>query len=203
MRSAASSSPASRAAGSTSWTSGDLTSPAERAVEVLDQIVRGLDAHGEADQAVGDAEPAPVFGIDAGMAAERRPRDQALDAPEADRLAGDLRPLDEADRGLLSSIELEAQHAAATGKQLAGPRVARMARESRIIDLGHPGSRLEKARDPQGALVLMAHPQGERLHPPMEQETGVRIERAAEVVELMADPLDEIRAADDRARHDV
>src|SRR6185295_1574542 len=154
-------------------------------------------------QAFRDPETPQVGGIERSVAGERRTRDQGLDAAEADRLARDREVVDEAARRLLSPVELEAQHAAEAGEQLAGPRMARMALEPRIVDPPHPGSRRQESRDPQRALVLMAHPQGERLQTAVEQEAGVRVERAAEEVGPVTDLLDELGAADHRSRHDI
>jgi hypothetical protein len=49
----------------------------------------------------------------------------------------------------------------------------------------------------------MAHAERERLEAPLEEETRVGIERAAEVIELVLDLLDELAPADDDARDDV
>jgi hypothetical protein len=62
---------------------------------------------------------------------------------------------------------------------------------------------LEEARDLERALVLITHPHGERFHPAMEQEAGVRIEHATQVVEFVRNLFNQLRASDHCAGHDV
>src|ERR1700732_5402405 len=101
------------------------------------------------------------------------------------------------------ALELEAQHAAEAGEQAAGARMPRMRLETGVIHPRDPRVPLEKLRDFERALVLVAHPEREGLESPAEQERRVRIERTAEVVGLVPDALDQLRAACDRARNDV
>ncbi len=49
---------------------------------------------------------------------------------------------------------------------------------------------LEPAADLERARTLMPHAQHQCFQPAIEKETGVGIERAAEVIQPMRDPLD-------------
>jgi hypothetical protein len=63
----------------------------------------------------------------------------------------------------------------------------RMTLEPGIVDLNHAGMTLEVLRELGRALRLVPDAQRERLEPALEQEARVRIERAAEMVELVLD----------------
>src|SRR5256885_11260775 len=68
--------------------------------------------------------------------------------------------------------------------------MARMRLETGVIDARDRRVVFEKARDPERAVVLVAHPEGERLQSAAEQERRVRVQRSAEVVGLVPDALD-------------
>src|SRR6185295_14641825 len=88
-------------------------------------------------------------------------------------------------------------------EQLARPRVARMAFEPRIVDASDGSMTREKPCDLQRALVLIAHPQGQRFQPAAEEKCRVRIHRAAQMIELVPDALDHFAAPGDGAGDDV
>ena len=107
--------------------------PDERRFEVGDEILGGLESHGESDQVPRRGE---------GRVGCRRVRhpggmlDQALDAAERLRQLEDLRPGDERDR-LLLRLDEERDHPAEVAHLLGGDRVARMGRETRVENLLH------------------------------------------------------------------
>ena len=72
-----------------------------------------------------------------------------------------------------------------------------------VVDAPDRGVLVEKARDLERGRVLVANPQSQRFHAAVEKEAGVRIERAAEVIDLVADVFHQFRARDHRAGHDV
>ncbi len=92
-------------------------------------------------------------------------------------------------------MQLEADHAPEAGKEPAGALVARMRRQAGVVDAVDGRVIGEEPRDPQGGLVLTEDAQRQRLEAAVEQEAGVRVERAAEVVEQLADALHECPAA--------
>src|SRR5262245_40107791 len=118
------------------------------------------------------------------MRRRRRPSDEAFDAAEARRRDRQLDPLEHAIRGRETAAQLESEHAAEAVEQAPGALVAGVAFEPGIAHLRHCAVTLEEASDGQRARVLLAHAHAERLHAAVEQESGVRIERAAEVPEL-------------------
>src|SRR3974390_3543509 len=63
--------------------------------------------------------------------------------------------------------------------------------------------RVQELGDAQSALVLITDAQGERFQTAIEQKACVRIESAAEVIELVLDALDQGNTAGDRAGDDV
>ena len=79
----------------------------------------------------------------------------------------------------------------------------RMRFEAGIVHPCDRRVRREELRNTLGAVVLVAHPQRERLQSALEQERRVWIERAAEVIGAVADALDGRGIAHDRARDDV
>src|ERR1041385_2751481 len=58
-------------------------------------------------------------------------------------------------------------------------------------------------RDTERTAILKFHAQRQRLHSAMKEKAGMRIERAAEMIEQMLGAIHDIPAADDRARNDV
>src|SRR6185312_3129681 len=101
--------------------------------------------------------------------------------------------------GLFSgSAQLEAEHAAETGEQLAGARVTRMALEAGVVHSRDGSVTLQELRDSQRALVLMADAKRERHQAAIEQEGCVRVHAATEMVHAVGDALDPLRAADHR-----
>src|SRR2546421_2792532 len=126
-----------------------------------------------------------------------------MHAAEARRNDGDAHLAGKLIGAARRALELEAQYATEAGEQAAGARMARMRLETGVIDARDPRVVFEKARDPERAVVLVAHPEGERLQSAAEQERRVRVQRSAEVVGLVPDALDQLGTACDRARHDV
>ena len=106
-------------------------------------------------------------------------------------------------RASLGPAEVEAEHAAAAGEPAPGALVSGMAGQPGVVDGGHGGVRLQTLRQEEGVAVLLLHPQGQGLEPALQQEAGVGIEHAAEVVHLVRDPPDPLRRGDDGAGDDV
>src|SRR3954447_19176706 len=75
--------------------------------------------------------------------------------------------------------------------------------KSRVVHAGHRGVLGEEARDAQRARRLVTPAQTERLEPAMEQEAGVRIEGAAQMVEGVLRRLDAAGAPRDRPGDEV
>jgi hypothetical protein len=70
-------------------------SSAKRAIQVGNQVIDILDADGQPDQRVADAELRPLFGRDTGVRHDRRVIDETLNAPEAFRQRKHLAALEE------------------------------------------------------------------------------------------------------------
>ena len=171
------------------------------------QVLGGLDPHRQPQQAVADAEALALVAAQVRHARSSAGRvSRRLHAAEA------------------RCERRDAQRARRTASaRAARPRAARSSarRRSRRTDsraraccgcVARPGivHALHRRRVPQGtaatlqrAVVLVAHAQREGLQPALEQERRVRVERAAEQVELVADALDQLRAPGDRAGDDV
>src|SRR5438874_9712090 len=75
--------------------------------------------------------------------------------------------------------------------------------QSGIVYARHGRVSLKETGELQGAFALISHANRQGLQSPMEQETGVRVERRAKMVEFVRDSLDQIRVSDDDAGHDV
>src|SRR5439155_17456428 len=115
----------------------------------------------------------------------RRPCQKCMYAPEARRNDGNAHLVGKLIGAAGRAFELEAQHAAEAGEQAAGARMSRMRLETGVIDARDRRVAFEKARHPERAVILVAHPEGEGLQSAAEQERRVRVERSAKVVGLV------------------
>src|SRR5439155_4718840 len=88
-------------------------------------------------------------------------------------------------------------------EELACTRVPRVAFEPRMVHPRNGRVAREEAGDFERAPVLLTDPHRERLHPAVQQEGRVRVERAPEMAELARDRLDERGATAHCARDDV
>src|SRR6516165_7131871 len=175
----------------------------QRLAKVLEQILGRLDPDREAQKPVGDTEAQPFLTCESGVRSGRRAREQRLHAAKARRDGRDAHTMRELLGVTLAAAELETQHSAVAGKQPARARMPRMRFEAGIVHPCDRRVRREELRNALGAVVLVAHPQRERLQSALEQERRVWIERAAEVIGAVADALDGGGVAHHRAGDDV
>src|SRR5713226_9657324 len=78
-----------------------------------------------------------------------------------------------------------------------------MALKPGVIHLCDRAMLLEKTRNLERTLVLITHPKRQRFHPPMQQKTSVRIERATKMVQLVRDSLHQVGPPNYRAGDDI
>src|SRR5205814_3165820 len=105
----------------------------QRLTEVGDEIALVLDADGDADERVGEADRGALRGAHADVRHRRGAGDERLDAAEARGVEGDAHAAEELLRRGGASLRLEAEHAAEAVEELAGAGVARMGREARLV----------------------------------------------------------------------
>src|SRR5215467_6217584 len=127
--------------------------------EVLNQIIRTLDAHRDPDQPVGDAEFSPVFRAHSRMRGRGGPRDQSFNTTQARCIYSDLGFVNERLGGVVAALQLEAQHAAEAREKRGGNLVLRMRLEASVIHRGDLVVLAEKSRDLQRIGVLASYPQ--------------------------------------------
>src|SRR5690606_6534888 len=84
----------------------------KRVLQIVDEISNVLDAHREADQAVGDAERLSRLLGDGSVRHDRGVLDEALHAAQGFRQGEDLHPAEELVRRLESAVDLEGEHPA-------------------------------------------------------------------------------------------
>ena len=102
-----------------------------------------------------------------------------------------------------SALQLEAEHASEVSEELARPRVLGMALEPRVVHARHRPLLLEELRHRQRGRALLTVADAQRLQPPLQEETGVGIERATQVVERPLHFADPRRGSHHRAGDDV
>src|SRR5262249_49239020 len=137
--------------------------PVERAPEIVDEVVHRFEADGEAHQAVCDAERRALLGCEPGMGDLRGEHDQGIYTAQA---RGHDRQADLGDEAIGSrgaGLELEAQRAPESLKEVPGPGVTRMLLQPGVVDARHRGMSGQKPGDPESALVLVTHAYAECL----------------------------------------
>src|SRR5215471_8666989 len=149
-------------------------SSGERLREIGDEVGLVLDADGEADEAVADAERRARFRRYRSVRHDRRMLDQALDAAEALGQREDLAALEEAARVVEAALEDRRHHAAEAAHLPLGQRMLRMARKARIVDAGDLGMLLQPRRDRGSILAMALHAQPQRLHAAQGEEAVER-----------------------------
>ena len=100
-------------------------------------------------------------------------------------------------------MQLKAQHPTRPGKQPLRPLVLRMAFQPWVVHPRHLRLLSQKARESQPIFVVLPHSQRQGLQAPLQQEAGVDIQRAAQVIQLVLNGLDVCSRADDHARDDI
>jgi len=116
---------------------------------------------------------------------------------------GELQARQDALDRLEPAFEAEAEHAAEAAHLARRDVVLRMRGETRVVDHRDGRLRLEPLRDAQGARVLSADPQGERLHTADEQVGAHGVEGGARYLAVVVDLLHEIGGAADRPAEHV
>ena len=116
---------------------------------------------------------------------------------------GDCRSPDKVLSRFNTAYEFKAEHTAVPIEESPGSLVAKMAFETRIVYLFDRRMSFQKPGDFEGAFVLVVYPYRKCLQAAMEKETGVGIEGAAEVVELVRDFFDQISSSNDSPGHDI
>ena len=111
------------------------------------------------------------------VAAKQRDHDQAVNV-----MVGCFYILQQAGHHDMSGW-LERKHTAKAGEELASSRMLWVVREPGVVRRCDPAVAREKLSELLGVLILLADAQRKRLESAMQQETRVRIERSAEVVE--------------------
>ena len=137
------------------------------------------------------------------MRCYRRPHEQCLDPAEARGVLGKSEPADELFCRLDSTAKLETQYSAEAGKQLNRTAMTRMALQSGVSNARYTILPFEKLRDLQRAFVLVSHPHGQRLQASIQQEAGMWIQAAAEMVQEMRDLIYKVATSDYCAGYDV
>src|SRR5207248_11759705 len=156
----------------------------QRPLQVFEQILGRLDADRKTQQSVADPEARPLLGRESRMRSRRRPGEERMHATEARSHDREAHPGGKFIGATRRPLELEAQDAAEACEQAPGAGMSRMRLEPRVVHALDRPVAFEEARDPQRALVLVAHPERERLESPAQQERGVGVERAAEMLAL-------------------
>mmetsp|Transcript_28448 Transcript_28448/g.75302 ORF Transcript_28448/g.75302 Transcript_28448/m.75302 type:complete len:289 (-) Transcript_28448:573-1439(-) len=136
----------------------------QRLVQVRDQVLRLLDADGEADEAAGDAGRQPLLLGDHGVRHARRVLDEALGGAEGDR---EVDPLDFlADRrGRRVVLHQEGDHSSEAVLHLPlGQLVVRVGREAWVEHALHLGVPLEELGDELRVVRVRPHARHEGLH---------------------------------------
>ena len=123
--------------------------------QVVQQILRVLDADAEADELIADAERFAFFGRDVGIAHQGQRADERLDAAEAGADGWDSQGVDEAVGGLAVAVDFEGDDAAESAHGRGGDRVVLVAFEAGIPDLAHGGLGFQEAGDGQAAGVVL------------------------------------------------
>src|SRR5262249_18640196 len=121
----------------------------ERLLEVLEQVLGGLDADREAQQAVTDPETLAILARETRVRSGRRARQERMHAPQARRDRRDPYPGGELIGTLGRTLKLEGEPAAEAGEQAPGALVPRVAFEPRVVPPGDGAVRLEKLCEPQ------------------------------------------------------
>ena len=124
-----------------------------------------LDADGEADHGVGDAERRAPLRRQRGVRHDRRVLDERLDAAERLRQGEEPEPLEEAARVVEAAPKVAGDHAAEAAHLPLRERVLGVGRQPRVAHPGDLRVRLEEPRDRHGVGLVLPHPERKRLHP--------------------------------------
>ena len=81
--------------------------------------------------------------------------------------------------------------------------MSRMAFKTWIMDPLNTRVGLKELGHPECVLILASHPDSEGLQAAMKEKTSMGVERAAKMVELVCDALNQLSPADDGAGNDV
>lgn len=172
-------------------------------VQILDELLRGLDPDGHANEIIADSDGDSLLGCQSRVRRARGSCQQGLYTPQTRSDGGDRDAFEEFFGAVRGALQLKAQHPPKPFEQRSRARVPRVTFQTGVVHARNGRVALEKSRDLEGAAILMPYPQGERFQPTAQQKRRMRIHGAAEVVQLVRDPLDYRRARGNHTANDI
>src|ERR671911_534174 len=157
----------------------------ERLIQVVQDVVDGLEADREPDVIRGDPGGLLLVHGELGVSGRGRVDDQALRVAHVGEQAVQLQPVYKALASLQAAVYSEAEDRAVEPVSviLAGDLVRRVVRKTGVVDPVDPLVVLQELRDGQSVLRVALHTQGQRLEPLQEEEAVERAQRRAIVPE--------------------
>ena len=165
----------------------------ESLFEVPEEVLRVLEANGEADGARADASGDQFVVRELAMGGAGGVDDEALGVADVGEVGEQAHAADEVLAGLAAAIEVEAEHGAgAAGEVLRHEPVVFRASEARVAYLGHVAAPGQPLGDGAGVADVAVHAQPQRLDPLQEQEGVERAHGAAQVPQRFGAQLHQV-----------
>src|SRR5579872_2623540 len=172
-----------------------LANRSESVLQIGDQVVGILNAHGVPDQCFGNAAGGPLLACGLYVARSRRWAGDRFDRPKIGCKVGISQPWKRFLYRSEAPLQNKTEDAAIPAHLTAGDSVVLMRFQARIKDRRNLRMSFEETGNQQRALVLLAYAQVQSFHPSQQQVGGHRVEAGSGNFAEVVNPVDQFPTA--------